>query len=231
MERIVWLLEQLVEKAHPALLWLRSRLLSGVRFDMGTAMDLMRRFGALSSGKGLAADMKGALLRGGALLLLALAAAALVISLLKRLAGRRRARAHAKIPALLLTLPYGILIVWLAISLGFAGSALQALSALPDAGRKAVLVLLAAQSLVAVHRFAFGRTASAVVQTLGILPLAAGALLLQGLGPMQLAMLADEAVAAAVLIALGLIFVLWRMLDVFLVLFGGLGPKDGHGRG
>ena len=50
---------------------------------------------------------------------------------------------------------------------------------------------------------------------------------------MSVVALSDEMIAAALFIGIGMVFVFWRLTDVFLVLFGGLSPRGtrkGRGR-
>ena len=228
MDWIDSLLERLVALLHPLLMEIRGHLLSQIRIDMRTAMDLLKTINSLTDGRSIAAELRGAVLRWGLAAILAAALLGLLLSLLSRTARGRKRGGPSRVPVFLLSVPYLVILVWLAVSLGFTGSLRGALSAMPEAGAKALTAVLALQAFAAPHRFALRRPVSAVIQTLGAVVLALGAYLLANLSPMNVVALSDELIAAMLLIALGAAFVFWRLTDVFLVLFGGLSP---HGSG
>lgn len=225
MEVLDSLLARLIALLHPLLANLRARFLSGIRVDFRMAMDLVRRVNAIRDGAGFSGELRGAVLRWGLIVLLGCAALGLILSLLLRAVRReRKGGAAARLPYFLLALPYLVFFLWLALSLGLTGRLWEALAALPDPAQRALLFALAAQSLAAPHRFAMRRPVSAVIQTLGALPLALGAYQMGRLSPMSFAALSDEVIAAVLLLGIGAAFLLWRLTDVFLVLFGGLSP-------
>ena len=218
-------LARLVTLLHPLLIEIRNRLLTIIRIDSRMAMEILKRVNTLEKGEGIAAELRGILLKWGILAILAIALLGLILSLVIRMIRGGKGMAFSRVPALLLAVPYLIILIWLAFSLGFADSLRQTLNGMPEKGAKALLVALGLQAFAAPHRFAMRRPVSAVIQTLGVLPLAMGARLFTGLSPMSIVALSDEMVAAALFIAIGALFILWRLIDVFLVLFGGLNAR------
>ena len=63
------------------------------------------------------------------------------------------------------------------------------------------------------------------VQAAGLLPFLSGAFLLGEARMMDFVVLSDNVVGGIILFAAGLIFVVWRLLDLFMILFGGLTPR------
>ena len=225
-------LERLVALMHPLLIEIRNRLLSHIRFDIRTAMDLLKKVHSLTDGKGVVAELRVAMLRWGIVVILAAALLGLLLSLLFRAVRNGKGLRTARVPMFLLAVPYLVVIVWLALALGFTDSLRRALSGIPEMVMKALAAVLAVQAFAAPHRFAMRRTVSAVIQTLGAVPLALGAYLFNGLSPMSIVALSDEMIAAVLFVGIGAAFVFWRLTDAFLVLFGGLSPRGSRkGRG
>ena len=222
------LLERIVALLHPLLIEIRSRVLSGIRIDFRTAMDLLKRINSLTDGKGVAAELREALLRWGIVSVLAAVLLGFVLSMACRAVRGGKPTRGVRVSMVLLAVPYLVVLVWLALSLGFTDSLRRTLAGIPEIGMKALIAVLALQAFAAPHRFAMRRPVSAAIQTLGAIPLAMGAYLFNGLSPMSIVALSDEMIASVLFIGIGAVFVFWRLVDVFLVLFGGLSP---HGSG
>ena len=73
MDWIDSFLERLVALMHPLLIETRNRLLSYIRFDIRTAMDLLKKVHSLTDGKGVVAELRAAMLRWGIAAVLAAA--------------------------------------------------------------------------------------------------------------------------------------------------------------
>ena len=79
------------------------------------------------------------------------------------------------------------------------------------------------------HRFYLRRRISGLLQLLGLAPLVAGSLLLASAQVADYMRLSDRVTGGVVLLAIGLAFALWRLLDLFRILFGGLVPRPSKG--
>ena len=78
---------------------------------------------------------------------------------------------------------------------------------------------------VGAHRFYLRRHVTGAVQAAGLLPFLSGAFLLGEARMMDFVVLSDNVVGGIILFAAGLIFDVWRLLDLFMILFGGLTPR------
>lgn len=94
-------------------------------------------------------------------------------------------------------------------------------------GKKMWLAALLALLLgaVGVHRFYLRRYVTGAAQAVGLLPFLSGAFLLGEAKMMDFVVLSDNVVGGIILFGIGLVFVVWRLLDLFMILFGGLTPR------
>ena len=101
-----------------------------------------------------------------------------------------------------------------------------------ERGRKnwvaSVLALLFGS--LSLHRFYMRRYITGVLQLLGIVPFFCGAYLLSQATMIEFVALSDAVVGGVLFFLIGLAFVVWRLLDLFLILFGGLIPAKPHHR-
>ena len=88
----------------------------------------------------------------------------------------------------------------------------------------AVLLALVLGAL-GIHRFYLRRHVTGALQVFGTLPFLSGALLLSDAKMTDFLFLNDNVVGGLLLFLIGVAFVIWRLLDLFMILFGGLVPK------
>ena len=76
-----------------------------------------------------------------------------------------------------------------------------------------------------IHRMYMRRPVTGACQLIGLAPFLSGALLLSEAKMTDFVFLTDNVVGGIILFVIGLAFVAWRVLDLFMILFGGLVPR------
>ena len=76
-----------------------------------------------------------------------------------------------------------------------------------------------------IHRMYMRRPVTGACQLIGLAPFLSGALLLSEAKMTDFVFLTDNVVGGIILFVIGLVFVAWRLLDLFMILFGGLVPR------
>ena len=195
---------------HPALMQVRGWLKPFA--NMKNAMSLNSALTGIVTRSGLPSALRGTVRGWGMSALAVIVISALALSLLSRyrredwkLRPDWRGRSQA-LGLLLALLP------------------LLAL-ALMRAPMARLWMIPAGLSVFSLHRLYLRRYATAVLQILGCVPFVGGAFLLGEARMMDFIALTDEVVGGVVLFVIGLVFVVWRLLDLFLILFGGLTPR------
>ena len=86
-------------------------------------------------------------------------------------------------------------------------------------------ILALALGIIGAHLIYMRKYVTGILQLLGTVPFLGGAMLLSEAKMMDFIALSDNVVGGLILFVIGLVFVVWRLLDLFMILFGGLTPR------